>query len=92
MRRPPDSRKARAGYSGLEKQTAIQDLRFLNSQSLGTPQAPLFTATPNGRHWQVKVVSAASAGVVYVGDFDSRLSALGAAVLMSAQCGGQVLP
>ena len=54
-------------------------------------QAAIFTAIPTGRYWRVKVL-AHSGEVMLLGKFESRLPALGAALLMSAQGGGAVLP
>jgi hypothetical protein len=58
-----------------------------------TYKNPLFTAVPSGRHWQVKCFSP-DGEITLLGRFDSdsRLSALGASVLMAAQMRGVVLP
>lgn len=54
-------------------------------------QAPdVFTAIPVGpRHWRVKALS--TGHIELLGLFNSRLQALGAAVLLARQVGGSVV-
>lgn len=51
----------------------------------------VFTAVPSGRDWRVKVLSP-DGEITLLGRFDSRLPALGAAVLLAARAEGRVLP
>lgn len=91
MRRPPKKRTApgasRGGVQGLKKANWTQ----LDSPSLQATQESIFTAIPCGSDWRVKALSA-DGEVALLGRFENRLSALGAALLMSAQAGGRAIP
>jgi len=52
---------------------------------------PLFSAVPRSKWWAVKAIGP-DGQVALVGQFDDRLSALGAALLMSVQAGGRAIP
>jgi hypothetical protein len=52
---------------------------------------PIVTAVPVGRDWRVKTI-AEDGQVTLLGRFDGRLSALGAALVLSARCGGRAVP
>ena len=54
-------------------------------------QESLFTATPIGRRWQVKAISPAG-DVTFLGRFDGRLAALGAALLLATHARGRAVP
>jgi hypothetical protein len=51
----------------------------------------IITATPCGTRWCLKSISP-DGTIEYFGQFDSRVPALGIAVLMVAQGGGVVVP
>jgi hypothetical protein len=51
----------------------------------------LVTAIPCGKRWRVKVIGFGGS-VALLGSYGSRLVALGAAVLLSEQCGARVIP
>ena len=51
----------------------------------------VLTAVPVGPSWRVKAI-AQGGEITLLGRFDGRLAALGAALLLSAQCGGRAVP
>ena len=85
MQWPPDSRKARAGIPGLENASA-----FYKSQNLDSEQG-ILTVIPVGEGWCIKALYA-KGEVIRFGSFDSRLEALGAAVLLAEHLGARVVP
>ena len=92
MRWPPDSRKARLA-PGLESGLAVKltspfDKPFPDDHQEGQL---LLTAIPTGRDWAVKMLSP-DGEIALLGRFDSRLPALGAALLISARVGGRAVP
>ena len=52
---------------------------------------PTITAVPAGEWWRIKAVSQGGETTL-LGQFDGRLPALGAAVLLAEQVGGRVVP
>ena len=89
MRWPPDSEKAGLAPRLDDGLAEITGGRFYIS-SAASHQEPVFTASPNGRHWQIKIV-AADGDVARLGNFHDRLTALGSALLMSARVGGRAI-
>ena len=53
--------------------------------------AAKITAVPVGKWWRIKAVSQGGETTL-LGQFDGRLPALGAAVLLAEQVGGRVVP
>jgi hypothetical protein len=84
---PPE---ARAGVPGLKINPAFNKSQSLDSQSAESLQ-DILTAIPVGERWCIKALLA-SGEVVRVGSFDSRLAALGSAVLLAEHVGATVVP
>lgn len=58
-----------------------------------TASKTLVTAIPqDDRHWRLKAISPTGETVILAGIYFSRLAALGQAVLVAEQCGGEVRP
>jgi hypothetical protein len=91
MRWPPENRNAAVAGRGVGRDRLRTFRDHLDSQSLASLQEPIFTAVPSGRYWQVKAM-APDGDVARLGNFRDRLTALGGAVLLSAQAGGTVVP
>lgn len=92
MRRLPEKETA-PGVSRsrhLERLTTLFRMS-LDSCTLHNSQESIFTAIPCGSTWRVKAISS-DGKLALLGHFENRLSALGAALLMSVQAGGRVLP
>jgi hypothetical protein len=91
MRQPPDSRKAPGLNRGLDRSAGKLREDQYTPEAQRHQEKPLYTASPTGRYWRVKVMSP-DGETCLLGKFDSRLPALGAALIMSAQGGGVVVP
>jgi hypothetical protein len=84
--KPPPARKREgggeiAGYIGHA---------VVTPRPFPTQDQSLFTAVPVGPCWRVKALFAGHKELL--GLFDSRLEALGAAVIFASRFGGQVVP
>ena len=90
MRWPPENRNAPGANRGVGRDRPKTFRDRLDSQSLPRLQEPIFTAAPNGLHWEIKAVSP-EGDVARFGNFHDRLTALGSALLMSARVGGRAI-
>jgi hypothetical protein len=66
-------------------------VRKLTTHDAAIASGSIVTAVPVGRDWRVKTI-AEDGEVTLLGRFDGRLSALGAALVLSVRCGGRAVP
>jgi hypothetical protein len=84
------ARPRRRGRTGILGRQGGTGERLPNSAASFRSRPCRVTAVPFGTQWRVKLIRGEATG--RLGRFDSRLEALGAAVLFAARVGGTVIP